>query len=164
MVKDESFFEVARSKNAIYVGVRGLGNLGNAPVFNEFAEKMIAEGWSRFVIDLEHCRGVDSTFMGTLLGISRSCTDQAADGAVVLINTSPHCRKQLSSIGLDAFLVFHEGSASAPKSTMRRLDAREVSSKERLSLILKAHRDLIAADDRNETKFGPFLRSILSDH
>ena len=84
MVKDESFFEVARSKNAIYVGVRGLGNLGNAPVFNEFAEKMIAEGWSRFVIDLEHCRGVDSTFMGTLLGISRSCTDQAADGAVVL--------------------------------------------------------------------------------
>jgi anti-sigma B factor antagonist len=161
MAKDEFF--VARSKSGIYIRVHGLGNMYNAPTFNAFAEKMMADGYSRFVIDLGPCRGVDSTFMGTLLGMSSRAKEADGDGGLVLINVGDRCRNQLSSIGLDAFLTFRETPAKLPDVELRRLGGKEVSQKERLQLILRAHRDLVAVDKRNESKFGPFLRSILKD-
>lgn len=162
MAKDE--FYVARTTAGIYIQVHGLGNMHNAVTLNAFAEKMMEEGYNHFVLDLDHCRGVDSTFMGTLLGIS-SRAKEAGDGEgnLVLINVGDRCRQQLSSIGLDAFLTFRETPADPPEADLRRLNGKEVSPKERLQLILKAHRDLVAVDKRNESKFGPFLRSILKD-
>lgn len=163
MAKDE--FYVARTNDGIYIRVHGLGNMHNAVTLNAFAEKMMEEGYTRFALDLGPCRGVDSTFMGTLLGISSRAKESAADGDgnLVLINVGDRCRQQLSSIGLDAFLTFRETPAEAPEVDLRRLNGKEVSPKERLQLILKAHRDLVAVDQRNESKFGPFLRSILKD-
>lgn len=164
----DSYFMVARTSAGIYLRVHGFGNLQNAPIFNGFAEKMMEEGQSRFVADFQPCRGIDSTFMGTLLGLSSRAKEQVGqggeDGGLVLINVGEHCRKQLSSIGLDTFLVIREAPAAPPPEIdLRRLEAKEVSANQRLALILQAHRDLVAADQRNEAKFGPFLRSILRD-
>lgn len=158
-------FHVARTSDGTYFRVTGFGNLQNAPIFNSFAEKMIEEGYYHFVIDLERCRGLDSTFMGTLLGVNNNAREanEAGEGGVVLINVPSQCRKQLSSIGLDTFLVFHDTPEQPPKGELRLLETRSVSAQERLDLILKAHRDLVAADQRNEAKFGPFLRSILEN-
>jgi len=99
----------------VYVRVMGLGNMSNAPVLKVFSEKMIEEGFRRYIIDLESCRGIDSTFMGTLLDIATSAregdrpTKKPTDSdpgelGVLLVNVDDHCRKQLSSVGLDAFL------------------------------------------------------------
>jgi anti-sigma B factor antagonist len=164
MAKDDFF--VARTAEGAYVRVHGMGNMHNAPTLNAFAEKMMEDGYCRFVLDLGPCRGVDSTFMGTLLGISSRAKENAKkkeEGGLILINVGDRCRNQLSSIGLDAFLTFHETPQKVPDAEFRRLGGKEVSPKERLQLILKAHHDLVAYDKRNESKFGPFLRSILKD-
>jgi anti-sigma B factor antagonist len=166
MVRDQNYFEVARSRFGVYIKVHGFGNLTNAPIFNAFADKMVDEDWTRFVVDLETCRGVDSTFMGMLLGVQAKARDRSGDDSdtgLLLVNVSDHCRKQLSSIGLDAFLSFRDVPTTLPRVELRRLEAPEVSPNERLSLILKAHQDLVAFDRRNASKFGPFLRSILRD-
>lgn len=156
-------FYVARSSEGVYIRVHGFGNLQNTPIFKAFVEKMIEEGFPRIVVDLGPCRGVDSTFMGTLLGLHKIATDQEAGAGVVLINTPSHCHKQLSSIGLDSFLSFVDSPQEPPNIEIRRLEATQVSASEQLQIIIKAHKDLIAADERNEAKFGPFLRSILKD-
>lgn len=161
MSKDESYFAVARTTDEIYVRVHGLGNLLNAPFLNSFFEKSIEAGRADIVVDLGPCRGVDSTFMGTLLGISTKCKEDG--GTLVLLNVGSHCRKQLGGIGLDSFLTFRESGKCPREVELRKLKAREVSSNERLKLILKAHKDLVAIDERNEAKFGPFLRSILKE-
>src|SRR3954454_18939325 len=112
-----SGFEVARAGDAVYVRVQGLGNMGNAPVLKAFVDKMLEEGFRRFVVDLNTCRGIDSTFMGTLLDVATSAregdrpaakksmsdSDESEPG-VLLVNVDEHCRKQLVSVGLDAFL------------------------------------------------------------
>lgn len=159
-------FEVARSDDAIYVRIRGLGSMSNAPTLEAFAETAIGEGARKFVVDLEHCTGVDSTFMGLLLTIANRLRE--ADGGdpsgVVLINVDDHARKQLSSVGVDAFLTLLEGRTKLPsRLQLTELTGLAASDKERLKLMVRAHRELIAADARNRAKFGAFLDAIVAE-
>ncbi len=145
-------FKIARSKDAIYVRVQGLGNMNNSLTFKDFADRMQGEGYRAFVIDLADCRGVDSTFMGILLGLR--------DGLVV-VNASAHCRRQMESIGLHRVLKIQDEAASLPSALeLKELPEAEVDPVARLKLIMKAHQDLIAIDRKNEEKFGAFLRDI----
>jgi hypothetical protein len=169
-------FEVARAGDAVYVRVTGLGNMGNAPVLKAFIDKMIEEGFRRFVVDLGPCRGIDSTFMGTLLDVATSAREGAKparkalsesdDGepGVLLVNVDDHCRKQLVSVGLDAFLPIAGEKAVLPAGLeLRALETADVPHQERLKLIVKAHQELVAIDQRNEAKFGAFLKDLLAD-
>jgi anti-anti-sigma regulatory factor len=173
--KQPSGFDVARAGDVVYVRVNGLGNMSNAPILKVFSEKMIEEGFRRFIFDLDACRGIDSTFMGTLLDIAttaregdrpkKTLTDSdPGEPGVLLVNVDDHCRKQLSSVGLDAFLPIAADRAKLPKGLeLRGLETKDVPPQERLKLILKAHQELVAIDQRNEAKFGAFLKDLLAD-
>jgi anti-anti-sigma regulatory factor len=170
--KAPSAFQVARTGDAVYVRVLGLGSMHNAPVLKEFVDAMLKEGFRRFVIDLESCRGVDSTFMGTLLDVATTAREGArpqsdsndGEAGVFLVNVDDHCQKQLQSVGLDTFIPIHQGEARMPAGLeLRTLEMRDVSSPERLKLILKAHQELVAIDARNKEKFGSFLEELLKD-
>lgn len=171
-----SNFEVARAGDAVYVRVSGLGNMGNAPVLKAFVDKMLEEGYRRFVVDLGPCRGIDSTFMGTLLDVATSAREGAkpykksladsdeGEPGVLLVNVDDHCRKQLVSVGLDAFLpIAGEKAVLPPGLELRALESADVAPQERLKLVLKAHQELVAIDQRNEAKFGAFLKDLLND-
>lgn len=172
--KGSSGFEVARAGDVVYVRVSGLGNMGNSPVLKAFADKMLEEGFRRFIVDLGACRGIDSTFMGTLLDVATTAREGARPGSrsgsddgeagVLLVNVDDHCRKQLASVGLDAFLPIAADRARLPDGLeLRSLETKDVPPQERLKLILKAHQELVAIDQRNEAKFGAFLKDLLSD-
>jgi hypothetical protein len=170
-----SGFEVARAGDVVYVRVTGQGNLSNAPVLKAFVDKMLEEGYRRFIVDLDPCRGIDSTFMGTLLDIATTAREGARPGkrlsesdvsepGVLLVNVDEHCRKQLVSVGLDAFLPIAADRAKLPAGTeLRGLEIKDVDPQERIKLILKAHQELVAIDQRNEAKFGSFLKELLAD-
>ncbi len=61
---------VARAGATVYIRVVGVGNLASAPALFDFAERQRAEGYREFVFDLAECRGFDSSFMGTIVGIA----------------------------------------------------------------------------------------------
>jgi hypothetical protein len=141
---------------------------------------MVREGFVRFVIDLEGCRGLDSTFMGTLLDVSTTAREGAkankppkreqqekahSDAGVLLVNVDRHCERQLQSVGLDTFVPIRGGETSLPSGIeLRSLEIKDVSVGERLRIILKAHQELIAVDSRNRAKFGPFIEGLLADY
>lgn len=152
MSKPQGTFRIARSGDAIYVRVVGLGNMGNSATFKDFADRMQTEGYRSFVVDLAECRGIDSTFMGILLGLR--------DGLVV-VNANSHCRRQMESIGLHRVVRIQSEPAEVPKDlALHELPEAEASPIQRLKLIMKAHQDLIAIDRENEKKFGAFLKDI----
>jgi hypothetical protein len=145
-------YRVARSRDAVYVRVVGLANMNNFATFKDFAARMETEGFRALIIDLAECRGVDSSFMGTLIEYSR---------AVVIVNAGAHCRRQLESIGLHRVLKIQDGPASLPAGlALYDLPDATVDQTTRLKLILKAHQDLIQIDRSNEARFGPFLRDL----
>ncbi len=145
-------FKIARSGDVVYARVCGLGNMTNSLTFKEFIERMRQEGYRRFVVDLGECRGIDSTFMGILLGVRE---------ALVVVNANAHCRRQMESIGLHRVVRIEDEPAALPKGLdLHELPEHEASPIERLKLIMKAHQDLIAIDRKNEERFGAFLRDV----
>jgi anti-sigma B factor antagonist len=150
-------FEVAKSEDAIYVRVHGLGSMKTAPTLEAFVHSEAERGASQLVIDLADCTGVDSTFMGTLLGVSHRMS-------VALINVDDHARKQLSSVGLDSFLTLVKGESPLPsRLKLTKLSTQIVSDRERMKLMVRAHKELVAADERNKAKFGAFLEAIVAE-
>ena len=157
-------FHVARSQDAIYVRVTGLGSMHNASALDAFAEREIEEGALQFILDLTECTGVDSTFMGTLLGLSNRVRELEVGAGIALINVDDHAKKQLSSVGVDAFVTLVEGKSKLPsKLKLTELSTEPVSDRERLKLMVRAHKDLVAYDSRNEAKFGAFLSAIVAE-
>ncbi|MGE0706409.1 MAG: STAS domain-containing protein [Planctomycetota bacterium] len=157
-------FEVARSEDAVYVRVQGLGSMKTAPTLEAFVDAQVEEGARQLVLDLGECSGVDSTFMGTLLGVSNRLRELGPGAGVALINVDAHARKQLSSVGVDAFVKLVDGETELPgRLKLTELPTRAVSDKERLKLMVRAHKDLVAADERNKAKFGAFLEAIIAE-
>ena len=144
-------FEVARSGEAIYVRVRGLGSMMVAPTLEAFAEREIDEGARQFVFDLAECAGVDSTFMGLLLTLAnRLREDGQEQHPLVAINVDEHAQKQVTSVGLDAFITIKPGRTKLPGALkLTELAVVTASDRERLKLMVRTHRELVAADARN---------------
>lgn len=63
------YIAVARGADLVVIRVVGRGNMLNAPALSDFAEQQRKAGFARFVFDLERCGGLDSTFMGVMVGI-----------------------------------------------------------------------------------------------
>lgn len=157
-------FEVARAGEAIYVRVRGLGSMMVAPTLEAFADRAIAEGARQFVFDLAECTGVDSTFMGLMLTLSNRLREEGAtQHPVVALNVDDHAQKQLTSVGLDSFISIKPGRTKLPSLTLTELSTVQASEKERLRLMVRTHRELVASDARNKAKFGAFLEGLLEE-
>jgi len=52
------------------VKVEGKGNFLNSGSLKEFAREMVNRGYREFIVDLENCAMMDSTFMGTMAGMA----------------------------------------------------------------------------------------------
>ena len=158
-------FEAARSHDALYVRIRGLASMTTAPTFEAFTEGALSKGVQQLVLDLEHCSGVDSTFMGLILSLSNRLREEF-DGAagIVLVNVDDHAQRQLSSVGVDAFVTIRPGETRLPPALkLTAVDAVDSSDRERLKLMVRAHKELVAADARNRAKFGAFLEGIIGE-
>ncbi len=152
-------FEVARASDTVYVRVSGLGTMNNSMTLQGFLDEMLKLDFRRFVIDLDACRGVDSTFMGILAGLAAE-----SGGGLLLLNCSPHCLKQIKSVGLHRLLSLENGPAGLPAGViLHELPKATANPVERLKLIMRAHKELIRFDKKNEEVFGAFLRSIVKD-
>jgi anti-sigma B factor antagonist len=157
-------FAAARSDDALYVRVHGLGSMTNAPTLETFADRAIDEGVTSFVFDFRSCTGVDSTFMGLILGLSNRLREDEDDGGIVLINVDDHAKKQLSSVGVDAFVTLKPGKTRLPKKLrLTEVSVVETSDRERLKVMMRAHKELVTADARNKAKFGLFLEAIVAE-
>ena len=65
---------VARGAGLVIVRVMGMGNMVTAPTLDEFFEQERKAGFRRFIFDMTHCRGMDSTFMGCMVGMVNALT------------------------------------------------------------------------------------------
>ncbi|MFR4416824.1 MAG: STAS domain-containing protein [Akkermansia sp.] len=86
----------------LWVRCSGRGSFANSPTVKSLGDDYIASGGRLIVIDLETCSGIDSTFMGTLAGLSRRLLP--IGGSVQIASPSERCLSALESLGLDALL------------------------------------------------------------
>jgi anti-anti-sigma regulatory factor len=139
----------------------------------DFLLRRFQKGYRTFVIDLELCPGVDSTFIGMLYALAKQLAQVDQSGTVELINASSRNERSIRKLGLDnRILIDTEGSRWQQERALVRENLRlpsdcpPMSKRERAEMVLEAHEALITANEENEKRFCDvveFLRRELDE-
>lgn len=152
---------VGCSNKVVWIRVAGKGSFLNSGGMKEFAKEMVNRGHREFVIDLNDCPVMDSTFMGTMAGIALRLRE-LGQGALHVINLNERNGDLLRNLGLDQLFSLdlcpvEDDIAPQP------LEQPELGKKERAETMLDAHENLIEADQRNLMKFKDVLEYLKQD-
>jgi hypothetical protein len=118
----------------------------------------------RYLLDMDQCTSLDSTFMGTMA--SMALHQRKTTGTpIVVVNIQPHVRYLLETLGLNFILEMRlppagGPQASVPSSVFRPAHGPELTPMERIAMMIEAHEKLVDVDSQNEVKFEGVLKSL----
>ncbi len=144
-----------------WIRCEGKGSFVNSPRLKDWGEREIGNGVSCLVLDLQECRGMDSTFMGTMAGLAMKLM-KLPGGKLQVVEPGERNRKSLEGLGLGALMEIEPGDAvwSGKVDEIRSglKPCREAKEKAgQATHVLDAHRKLVEADGKNLRKFGTVL-------
>jgi anti-sigma B factor antagonist len=148
---------VSNADRVVWIRVEGNGSSTNSTALKDFANEMIQRGAREFIVDLCDCPAMDSTFMGTLAGISLSLRE-LGEGSLSVINLRQRNAQSLYSLGLDKLFNVR---VSATKKTGQALPAS--ADKDRVAsaqTMLEAHEALIMTAPENLPKFTDVVQYL----
>lgn len=155
-----------------WIRVDGPANHLNSAEVKSFASRRIAANKPNFVVDLENCTTMDSTFIGTLTAVvlqvrRRACDDQ---GHMQIINANERNRLAMTKLGLQCLLEIDEdGSAWSrerelvSQNVTKPLPPADQSKKEHTEMVMQAHEALIQANSENFSRFQDVLEYLKRD-
>lgn len=161
-VADPTVYRVAILGERVYVRVDGLGSMKNAQTLRSFGDKMVQEGFQSFLLDLEGCTGMDSTFMGTIMGLALATAGGAAPG-VVILNAAPSLISSLDTLGVSKFVRINPDIELPQDLDLRDLGRHDLPPRERMIMIQQMHRHLLECQEANRERFGRFLEALERD-
>lgn len=156
---------MARSANLGFVKVVGRGSFQNSGCLKTFYLQLLKDHVDRFVIDLDACTYLDSTFLGILLGLGLKLKS-AGNGLLHILNASPRNVELLKNLGLDRLINIDAKRVDLNGVADQKLQALEcpVQSKaEAGPTILEAHEALMEFDPRNVPKFKDVVEFLRED-
>jgi len=128
----------------------------NSAPLKAFFLRMIEQGKRNFVVDFEHCKGMDSTFLGILAGLGIELMKAEVPGSVVLTRLGERNLELVRNLGLHRIMTVDDGQVAA--ETAEQTEALELTAEQRgevenARLVLQAHENLVEIDESNKTKF-----------
>lgn len=145
--------------------VVGRGTFDNSQCLKEYMQRMIAKGQKKFMLDLEKCELMDSTFMGMLTSVAFLLRD-VDQGCLSVVRVNVRNFSLMESLGLvHLFHVEPEPTAPAPEA-LKEATCPVTTPEEQKTAILNAHEALVEADPRNAVRFQDvieFLRQEIAD-
>jgi anti-sigma B factor antagonist len=149
----------------VHVKVDGKGSFQNSPALKEFSKQMLERGSRHFVVDLQNCPVMDSTFMGTLAGIALRLREYS-DGSLLVRNANERNSDLLRNLGLNnLFDVESKASETTDEvvgSTPLAAD-RAVRRIDQAECMIEAHEALVNADPENLARFKDVLEYLKQD-
>ncbi len=152
-----NYLKVTKADDAVLIQVYGLGNMFLAPTLQAFVESEIQSGFLNFVVDLSNCSGLDSTFMGTFMGLSLMIKKKY--GWFCLVNVSEENRRLLKMLGIIHMVSINDTPFPVPEGDMAVLNP-TTDPYVRQKQIHGAHLFLMDADPANKERFGPFIKAL----
>ena len=160
----QSSIQVGVNGPAVWVRVEGKGSFLNSGNLKEFAQEMVNRGYREFIIDLENCAMMDSTFMGTMAGVALRLKE-LGQGHLHVVHCGNRSRDLLSGLGLDQIFSIHSNGAAAPQCSQLagERDAIEQQKSEQARTMLEAHEALCQAAPENLLRFKDVLDYLKQD-
>ena len=156
-----SAFLVARAGTTVFIRPTGLANMKNAPMLDAFLATDIDQGATTACIDLSACSGMDSTFMGLLVGYAKQM--DGSGGRLVIVNPSPANLRLLQMLGVTLVVPVIEKQNAPDVDFITLASDPQMSPLGRMELVQRAHQNLIKLTDANQGKFSTFLAALEKD-
>ena len=142
----------------VVVRIEGRANFQNSGCLRDFISEMLARGKTRFVLDLQHCASMDSTFLGVLAGAAIELRKTAPGGSLVAARVGQRNLELLRNLGLHRLLTIDAGDFSMSfQKCDTPLQGKQCSEIESARMVLEAHENLVNADEANRSKFQDVL-------
>jgi len=157
--------------NVDWIRVEGKGSFKNSAKVKEFTQRNFAKGHRNFVVDLENCPAVDSTFMGTLASMALKLRYEP-DGRIDIINANERTRGSLTSLGLHCLLELDDDGTTwqAERKLVEKnltkpmtYDDTDLDKRETTAHVLTAHEALVEANAENYSRFKDVLEYLKDD-
>ncbi len=126
---------------------------------------MVDRGYREFVVDLENCVMMDSTFMGTMAGVALRLKE-IGHGQLHVVHCGARSRDLLTGLGLDQIFSIHANGTNGPAcETLGNDSAAPVSVQKQAQTqqILDAHEALCEASPENLSRFKDVLEYLKQD-
>jgi len=156
---------VARSANLGFVKVVGRGSFQNSGCLKTFYLQLLKDNVDKFVVDLDQCTYLDSTFLGILLGLGLKLK-AAGNGLLHILNASPRNVELLKNLGLDRLISIDAKRIDLNGVADQKLEALECPTQTKAEAgptILEAHEALMEFDPRNVPKFKDVVEFLRED-
>jgi anti-sigma B factor antagonist len=149
---------------AVWVRVEGKGNFLNSGSLKEFAQEMVNRGYREFVVDLENCVMMDSTFMGTLAAVALRLKE-LGQGHLHVVHCGQRSHDLLSGLGLDQIFDIRSNGAAAPdcQGMKENSAGAEARKRDTTETMLEAHQALCDAAPENFARFKDVLEYLKQD-
>ena len=148
-----------------WIRCEGKGSFLQSPALKECAQHAEQVGETRFVVDLELCSGMDSTFMGFLAGLAARMGKLG--GGVQIASPGERNRQSLEDLGLDHLLEIEplkaawRGHVDEIRGKLEPYAPKRLPGMgERARLVLDAHRELAGTSDENARRFENVLKVL----
>ena len=159
----QSSIQVGVNGPAVWVKVEGKGSFLNSGNLKEFAQEMVNRGYREFIIDLENCAMMDSTFMGTMAGVALRLKELGR-GHLHVVHCGTRSRELLSGLGLDQIFSIHSNGAVSPECAALDPEAAALQKKrETTRTMLEAHEALCQVAPENFFRFKDVLDYLKQD-
>jgi len=155
---------VGTALKTVWIRVEGKGSFLNSTGLKEFAREMTNRGYREFVVDLKSCPVMDSTFMGTLAGISLRLKE-LGQGQLQVINLNDRNRDLLTNLGLDRLFTIDQRPAAAisQEAAQQPLEPVPADKMTQAQTMLEAHEACVEANPENAAKFKDVLEYLKQD-
>lgn len=164
MIKASSIF-VGSESGTVWIKLEGRGTFENSKCVKEFVQSMIVKGHGDFVLDLEKCELMDSTFMGTLASVAFSLRNLEG-GLLRVVRANNRNFSLLEGLGLDHLFQVEAEPSNARPPLLETTGITTLAQEDQRVAILEAHEALVDADPKNAIRFQDvieYLRQEISE-
>ena len=148
---------VSCADRIVWIRVEGSGSFTVSTALKDFAKEMIHRGARELIVDLSNCPVMDSTFMGTLVGISLWLRE-LGEGCLYVVNLNERNAESVCSLGLDQLLNVRVIATKEDRQALR-IPLKEGRTA-RAQTMLEAHKALIKAVPENLPKFKDVIQYL----
>ena len=172
-VNSDTSIYVGCLEETAWVRIEGVATKDTSSGIRRYFSDRFSEGLRNYVIDLENCRLIDSTFIGILTGLAGNIAedDGGNQGEVKVIHSNERNTRSICKLGLDNLIKIEKdgnGSTELENRISEHLDPLEDEDEvddraEKEDMIIKAHEDICSANEENYEKFSDVLRFLRKD-
>ena len=156
---------VGKRENVVLFRIIGKGDFQNAHGIKQYCRKLFEQEAVDIIFDLKQCIGMDSTFMGMLMGVNVMIQQRSENRRITLINVCGKNIYQLQMLGLSHILdiEYDESSNESNDIATNPIHMIAESRFDMKRTMLDAHRELAKIKHENKQEFRDIIAFLEND-